>query len=266
MLFPLFRITVSEDIGSFNITVIRYKGSFGNVYAFYFLNRLTASSTDFDIPGGVMAGGPVRLSFANGEKEKNITVMINNDNITETDEQFEIGLTIQNAVGNGGVQIGKPDKALVTIAANDDANGVIRFAARSATQYVTESGNGPSSNNTGTFFVERSIGLFGRVNIQWRILGVTDTSDVSPISGLVVFEQNVREQYFQVNAVADDIPELRKEYNIQLTIVSGMFSAFEFFDIVLLKVLYTIEMFIQVWHFRKYFLSSTCYLTGIVSL
>lgn len=215
---------MSEDVGSFNITVIRYKGSFGNVYAFYYLNRLTASSSDFDIPGGVMAGGPVRLPFANGEKERNITVIINNDNTTETDEQFEIGLTIQNAVGNGGVQIGKPDKALVTIAANDDANGVIRFAARSTIQYITESGNGPSSNNTGTFFIERSTGLFGRVNVQWRIRGVANVSDVSPISGLVIFEQNVREQYFQINAVADNVPELRKEYTLELVIVSGIYS------------------------------------------
>ena len=173
-----------------------------------------------------MAGGPVRLEFANGEKERNITVIINNDNITETDEQFEIGLTIQNAVGNGGVQIGKPDKALVTIAANDDANGVIRFSAASTTQYVTEAGNGASSNNTGTFFVERLIGLFGLVNVQWKVLGITNTSDVTPISGLVVFQPNVREQYFQISAVADNVPELRKEYVVELAIVSGIFSHF----------------------------------------
>ena len=213
---------MSEEIGTFNITVIRYKGSFGNVYAFYYLNRLTASSADFDIPGGVMAGGPVKLAFANGEKERNITVIIRNDNITETDEQFEIGLTIQNAVGNGGVKIGKPDKSLVTIAANDDANGVIRFAARSQTQYITETGNGPSANNTATFFIERSVGLFGNVNVQWRVLHVTNMSDINPISGLITFEQNVREKFFQINAVADNIPELRKEYTVQLTVVSGM--------------------------------------------
>ena len=173
-----------------------------------------------------MAGGPVRLDFANGEKERNITVMISNDNITENDEQFEIGLTIQNAVGNGGVQIGKPDKALITIAANDDANGVIRFSAASTTQYVTEAGNGPSSNSTGNFLVERLVGLFGRVNVQWRVLGVTNTSDVTPISGLVVFQPNVREQNFQIQAVADNVPELQKEYIVQLTIVSGILSYF----------------------------------------
>lgn len=168
-----------------------------------------------------MAGGPVKLAFANGEKERNITVIINNDNITEADEQFEIGLTIQNAVDNGGVQIGKPDKALVTISANDDANGIIRFAAKSLTQYITEPENGPTANNTATFFIERSIGLFGIVNVQWRLTGSSNISDLTPTSGLITFEQNVRERFFQVTALGDNLPELQKEYSVQLIIVSG---------------------------------------------
>ena len=225
-MFVIFRINVPEDIGSFNITVIRHKGNFGNVYAFYYLNRLTASADDFDVPGGVMAGGPVKIAFANGERERNITVYITNDNITETDEQFELGLTIQNAVNNGGVKIGRPDKALVTIIANDDANGVLRFAERSITQNVTEPIGTPSTGNTATFYIERNIGYFGTVNLQWRVLGVNSSADVTPINGLITFEPNVREKNFQVSAVADNIPELKKTYIIQISIVSGIFFCF----------------------------------------
>lgn len=170
-----------------------------------------------------MTGGPVKLAFSSGENERNITVIINNDNITETDEHFELGLTLQNAVGNGGIQIGKPDKALIIIGANDDANGVIRFAARSVTQYVSEPGDGPAFNSTATFSIERSKGLFGNVNVQWQLLDVTNASDVSPISGLITFEQNVREKDFLINALADNLPELKKEYYIQLTVVSGWY-------------------------------------------
>ena len=165
--------------------------------------------------------GPARIEFADGQRERNITVFIHNDNITEPDEQFEIGLTIQNAENNGGVTIGSPDKSVVTISANDDANGVIQFAARSLMQYIAEPETVSSSNRTATFFVERKIGLFGTVNVQWRLLGVTNASDVSPFSGVVTFAPNDREKYFQIQAMMDNIPELKKTYAVQLTVISG---------------------------------------------
>eukprot|EP00794_Sanderia_malayensis_P009868 gene9868-10878_t len=214
------RITVSEDIGSFNVTVIRHKGNFGDVYAFYFINQLTASSSDFFIAGGVM-NGPAKLSFANGVRVRNITVYITNDNITEPDEQFEIGLTVQNAVNNGGVTIGSISKSLVTIRANDDANGVISFATRSIYQSIEEPQSSSSDNETAIFYIERKIGLYGVVNVQWSIIGVSNSSDINPVTGSVVFAANDREKSFQINALQDNIPELDKRYTIQLTVSSG---------------------------------------------
>ena len=64
---------------------------------------------------GLMNGGPSKLVFGNGVKEANISVHIYDDNVAEPMEQFEVGLTIQNAIGNGGVTIGENDRTLITI-------------------------------------------------------------------------------------------------------------------------------------------------------
>ena len=62
-----------------------------------------------------MNGGPSKLLFDNGQNEANITVQIYDDDIAEAMEQFEIGLTVQNAIGNGGVSIGDVDRTVITI-------------------------------------------------------------------------------------------------------------------------------------------------------
>ena len=174
-----------------------------------------------------MEGAPARLEFANGERDKNITVYILNDNVTEPAEQFEIGLTVQNAIQNGGVTIGQPNKAKVTIQANDDANGVIRFSTSSTNRTVFEPEVGVTSVNTATYSVRRDIGTFGVVVVGWRITNVTNTSDISPISGTVTFQPNDREEYFHLSSLADNIPELSKTFVIELSVLSGesMFSS-----------------------------------------
>ncbi len=165
--------------------------------------------------------GPAKLTFANGQRERNITVFITNDNITEPEEQFEIGLTIQNAVNNGGVTIGNISKSLITIAANDDANGVIGFATSSLTQAINEPESTSSGNKTAIFVIERNVGAFGVVNVRWNVIGVNVSSDVTPTNGLVSFLAGEKRKEFRVTALQDDVPELDKIYSIQISVVSG---------------------------------------------
>lgn len=135
-------VSVTEKAGSFNLTVIRSLGTYGDVYCFFFLNRLSAESADFFVNGGVMEGGPAKLSFADGQSSANVTVTIHDDDIAENTERFEIGLTVQNAVGNGGVVVKNPDRSLVSILPNDDANGVFNFDDSSSFVVIPE----PRSN------------------------------------------------------------------------------------------------------------------------
>ena len=130
------------------MTVLRSLGTYGNVYCFYFVNRLSASVSDFHVNGGVMEGGPARLSFVDGQQSANITVTINDDTVPENMERFEIGLTVQNAVGNGGVLVKSPAHAYIEIKANDDANGVFGFESPRSTYVVMEE----SENNEGGMY------------------------------------------------------------------------------------------------------------------
>ena len=124
---------MEETNQTFNLTVLRSRGTYGDVYCFYFVNRLSASASDFYVNGGVMGGGPARLNFADGQQSANITFTINDDTVPENMERFEIGLTVQNAVGNGGVLVKSPTHAYVEIEANDDANGVFGFESPRST-------------------------------------------------------------------------------------------------------------------------------------
>lgn len=217
----LFRsIHVDEKDSTLNLTVTRSRGTFGSVYCFYFLNRLNASKRDFRIDS-VMDGGPAKLHFVDGQRSANITIYILDDNETEDLEQFEVGLTTQNAVGNGGVVVGQPSRTVVTIRANDNAHGIFIFSENSRLVTISE----PSINNglgTYLFSVDRLAGVFGEVTVSWQVLNATTFTDVTPLNGILTFDAFERQQKFQLTVVPDDVPELERRLFIQLGIVRGM--------------------------------------------
>ncbi|XP_047139693.1 adhesion G-protein coupled receptor V1 isoform X1 [Hydra vulgaris] len=212
-------LVVKEENTTFNLTVIRSFGLFGDVYCFYFLNYFTANSNDFYINGDVMNGGPVKLLFLDGQSEANITVYINDDNITENNEFFELGLTTQNAINNGGVETGVPSRTSITILANDDANGVFLFSSNSRNIVLSE----PESFELiyYDFEVERLQGLFGKVILEWRAYNSTAINDISPISGVLQFEEYQRFGTFRVYVSPDDLPELEEVFLLELNVLYG---------------------------------------------
>ena len=220
-----FSLSVDEADSRFNLTVIRSLGIFGDVYCFYYVNRLTASSSDFLVYGGVMNGGPGKLEFKDQQRSANITVQIFNDVVTENTEQFEIGLTTQNAINNGGVKITSPSQTTITILPNDNANGIIEFSYDSIDVILEEPEVAASSymqqNTFHDFVVERNAGRFGKVILSWEVVNASQKYDVSPTSGILMFEEFDREKSFQIRAVADDVPELEKKLLVRLKIVSG---------------------------------------------
>ena len=176
-----------------------------------------------------MDGGPAKISFLDGQSEANITVYINDDDITENNEFFEVGLTIQNAINNGGVQIGVPSRTIITISSNDDAHGVFSFAMSSQNIFLTEPENLKFISYD--FEVERIGGLFGRVILEWRAYNATPKYDISPMSGILQFEEYQRKGSFRVDVQPDDLPELEKVIVLQLNILSGKkFSDLKLFD------------------------------------
>lgn len=211
------------------MTVIRSLGIFGQVYCFYFLNRLSASKSDIYIGGGVMEGGPAKLIFLDGQQSANITIFISNDNETEDLEQFEVGITNQNALGNGGVRVGHPDRTLVSIMSNDDAHGVIQFRNNSRHVFLRETSTTVGSG-LHEFYVERLAGVFGPITVAWHIVPVLllnesspmTIANVRPLSGVLTFEAYEREQTLRLHVIDDDIPELEKKCEIRLVVVQGV--------------------------------------------
>ena len=220
-----FSLSFDEADNRFNLTVIRSLGVFGDVYCFYYVNRLTASSSDFLVYGGVMNGGPGKLEFKDQQRSANITVQIFDDVVTENTEQFEIGLTTQNAINNGGVKITSPSQTTITILPNDNANGIIEFSHDSVNVTLEEpevaASNYVQQNSFHDFVVKRNAGRFGKVILSWEVVNASQKYDVSPTSGILMFEEFDREKSFQLRAVADDVPELEKKLLVRLKIVSG---------------------------------------------
>ena len=172
-----------------------------------------------------MNGGPGKLEFKDQQRSANITVQIFNDVVTENTEQFEIGLTTQNAINNGGVKITSPSQTTITILPNDNANGIIEFSYDSINVILEEPEVAASSymqqNTFHDFVVERNAGRFGKVILSWEVVNASQKYDVSPTSGILMFEEVDREKSFQIRAVADDVPELEKKLLVRLKIVSG---------------------------------------------
>ncbi len=106
-------VTVQEDAGQATLTVTRTDGSDGDVTVDYTTEADSAGSSDFTATNG-------RLSWSNGDSSaKTITVAINNDNVEEGDESFDVVLS--NATG--GASTGNT-RAEITIPANDkDSDG-----------------------------------------------------------------------------------------------------------------------------------------------
>lgn len=169
-----------------------------------------------------MNGGPSKLVFKNGETRATISVEIFDDELTEDREQFEIGLTVQNAIGNGGVSIGDNNRTVITIDASDGASGVIQFSEFSRSVVLREPDETSSLQSSFNFLVERKKGRYGVVQVLWQVTNTSRTShDIYPLSGVITFGNLDNQKSFYVSAVKDDIPELNRTVHIELKIVSG---------------------------------------------
>ena len=99
------------------LTVVRSRGD------------LTQELIQYDLTGepGEIAGGQGIVEFLPGERSKDITLFVTNDNIPEVNETFVF--SIQPLSPN--VEVGTPTSVDITVLANDDFAGVFSFASSS---------------------------------------------------------------------------------------------------------------------------------------
>ncbi|XP_068103893.1 adhesion G-protein coupled receptor V1 [Hyperolius riggenbachi] len=206
---------VNETHGVLTLVAYRNKGTFGSVSLFFYAQNIGAQLwMDYNVSSAV-------LTFADGEKYKFIDVIINDDDIPEGDEMFQLILTNPSR----GLELGLNTTATITILANDDGHGILSF------------------NNSNHFFLreptalylmesvavllivrEPPQGIYGTVSVQYLITGVNGSdasADLSPAEGYIVLEEGERFKTLEISAILDEEPEMDEHFTITLFSPTG---------------------------------------------
>uniref|UniRef100_A0A4W5KSX6 Calx-beta domain-containing protein n=1 Tax=Hucho hucho TaxID=62062 RepID=A0A4W5KSX6_9TELE len=138
------------------------------------------------------------LVFGVGQWMKNVYVVVEEDDIPETEEPFYI--ILYNTTGDAVVY--GADTATVVIEANDEANGI--FALESTERPVKE-------GKTNNFYVIRARGHFGNVTVFWRLYA-NDTAlepghEFINTSGSITFTTGEETKPIVLQAISDKLPE-----------------------------------------------------------
>ncbi|NXF10740.1 GPR98 protein, partial [Smithornis capensis] len=167
--------------------------------------ELTAISNQSDF---IPSSG--ELIFEPGHVEAVISVNILDDIIPEKEECFKVWLKNPR----GGAEIGVHSFVNIIIPSNDNAYGVIAFAQSSLFKQVEEM----EQDSLITLNVERLIGTYGRVTVEWIANG--SISDVFPASGMITFSEGQALSTITLTILADSVAELSETVEITLTHVT----------------------------------------------
>ena len=168
------------------------------------------------IPGGATPGvdfdfDPVQFQFADGDADP-ITVVLNaiDDNLPENDEDFTLNLTNPT----GGLTLGNPATATVTIIDDDQAAGSLQL---SAAQY-----NVAEPNGTVTVNVTRTGGTDGMVAVTLNTVPLpgeaTPEDDYTPTTTQVTFNDGqAGSMPVQIPIIDDAQPEGNEDFQVALS-------------------------------------------------
>ncbi|KAM7391822.1 hypothetical protein PAMP_022479 [Pampus punctatissimus] len=154
------------------------------------------------------------LVYEVGEWMKNISVVVEDDNIPETDEPFYI--VLYNATGDAVVY--GADTATVVIEANDDANGI--FSLEPTEKSVEE-------GKTNNFYVLRARGHFGNVTVFWQLYAndsitpLDENQEFTNTSGSITFTTGEEFKPIVLEAISDKLPEFNEFFILRLINISG---------------------------------------------
>ncbi|XP_068559504.1 adhesion G-protein coupled receptor V1 [Cebidichthys violaceus] len=166
-------------------------------------------------PGDLtMLSNDTLLVYDVGEWMKNITVAVEDDNIPETDEPFNI--VLYNATGDAVVY--GANTATVVIEANDDANGI--FSLEAIEKPVEE-------GKTNNFNILRARGHFGNVTVFWQLFAndsvtpLEENQEFTNTSGSVTFATGEESKPIVLEAISDKLPEFNEFFFLRLVNISG---------------------------------------------
>ncbi|MED6250420.1 Adhesion G-protein coupled receptor V1 [Ataeniobius toweri] len=154
------------------------------------------------------------LVYDVGDWMKNISLVIEDDDIPETDEPFYI--ILYNATGDAVVYA--TDTATVVIEANDDANGV--FSLETVEKPVEE-------GKSNSFYVLRARGHFGNVTVSWQLFAndsftpLDENQEFVHTFGSITFTTGEEAKPIFLEAISDKLPEFNEFFVLRLVNISG---------------------------------------------
>jgi glucose/arabinose dehydrogenase len=195
--------TVNENDASVAVTVVRTGGSDGVATIDYTTVNATAiAGQDYTTTTG-------RLTFANGETSKTLTIPILNNSLVEATETFNLSMD-----ATSGAALGTSRTAIITII-DDDGVPTIDFDQPNFN--VTEAGG------TATITLRRS----GNTNTSSSVRVSTSNgtaladSDYTAATGTVTFAIGETSKTFTVPILNDTVVERNETLNLTLSNVSG---------------------------------------------
>jgi len=211
--FTIGKFDAKEDAGTVKITLIRTGGAEGVVAVEYDLADGSAEAAkDYITKKG-------KLTFADGETSRMVLLDIIDDEEEEEDETF----TITISEPDGGVIIGTPATATITIEDDDgeesssgDDSQTIKF---SALAYEVAEDAGSIS-----ITVERTGGDDGAISVEYATSNgkALAVSDYQAASGVLEFADGVTEKSFTVTINDDQSTEGNEKLNLTLSNPSGV--------------------------------------------
>ncbi|KAJ0067530.1 hypothetical protein NL108_008007, partial [Boleophthalmus pectinirostris] len=202
-------VVQAEEGGMANFTVFRAGPADYVASVMLRVDYGDASPEDF-----TLMGNDIVLVFDIGQREKNISVAVEEDDIPEDNESFYI--ILHNATGDAVVY--GADTATVVIMANDDANGI--FSLDSLSKPVEEGG-------TNSFYILRSRGVFGNVTIFWQlyindsVTPLEESQEFTNTFGTITFTSHEKSKPIILEAISDMLPEMDEFYILRLVNISG---------------------------------------------
>ena len=193
---------VMENIGKFNVVVWR----FGNISheARIKIDTIEGSADE----GKDFTGIHNIYTFAPNQREMEFEIEIIDDDDWEPDEEFYLKISLPTEGDNSDVKIGKKN-IMTVIILNDDEPGTFSFDKRG--YFVKEScGNA-------AFRVYREDGADGAIEVRWRTIDKTATSDKDFHGGTGVL-------YFKSG-------EMNKDVNIEIIDDMSTSGTDEYFEI-----------------------------------
>ncbi|XP_054843539.1 adhesion G-protein coupled receptor V1 [Eublepharis macularius] len=204
---PVLEAPSANHFTTFNVRSLNSNKSLivlsGDFYSYVYELTAVSNQSDFIPSSG-------ELIFKPGDMEVVVAINIFDDTVPEEEEFFRVWLKNPK----GGAEIGPNGYVTIIVPSNDDAHGVVAFAQNSLFKQFEEM----EQDTLITLNVERLIGTYGRITVQWVANG--SISDIFPTSGVITFSEGQALSTITLTVLSDVIPEIAERVIITLTHVS----------------------------------------------